>query len=70
MSKRKLAIAAVIADVFENGKLGRAGIEAYIAGRLSQATLNEAMRAGQMLRDKAMREGQPLIATQYRPLAS
>lgn len=52
-TRRKLALACIAADVAENGKLTQTGIRAYIESHISRAALNEAMRAGQAIYNRA-----------------
>ena len=52
MSKRKLAICVIVADVAENGKAGKASIRAYIEAKMSRKTFDEAILLGKKLYNK------------------
>lgn len=65
--KRKTALATIVADVFEHGRLTSLGIRAYLEGRISRRVLSQQMAIGQRLREQAIREGQPLNAATYKP---
>ena len=49
MSRRKLAIAVIVADVAETGIAGRSALRAYVETRMSRQTFDEACRIGQAL---------------------
>ena len=52
MNRRKVAMACITADVYENGLATKIGIRAYIETRMSMRSFQEAIRLGQALRER------------------
>ncbi len=56
MTRRSLALAAIVVDVAKYGKLTRDGIRAYVENRISAEARNEAMRRGMAFYEKTQQE--------------
>lgn len=52
MNRRKVAMACITADVYENGKATKIGLRAYIETRMSMQSFQEAIRLGLRLRER------------------